>query len=106
MEIEGRPQSLIGPLVGVSATGQALLPVFLVLSKANKGDRCAFLEDGTQEILDGGTSSNSGSDAVHWREKRGRPQKTSLCLLLLGVAITWAPWAKELRTGFLGSVDV
>lgn len=97
----------MGPLVGVSATGQALLPVFLVLSRANQGDRCAFLEDeGTQGMLDGGTSSSSGSDAIHWRGKRGRPRKTSLCLLLLGVAITWAPWAKELRTRFLGSVDV
>lgn len=74
VEMGGRPQSLDGPLVGVSAIGKALLPVFLVLSGANKGDRWALLEDeGTQEMLDGGTSSTPGSDATFCRGKRGRP---------------------------------
>ena len=73
VEIGGQPQSLDGPLVGVSATGKALLLGFLVLSGAKKGDRCAFSEDeSTHEMLDGGTSSSSGNDAMLCRGKRGR----------------------------------
>ena len=73
MEIGGRFQSLDGIFVGVSAVGIALLPVFFVLSGANKGDCAGFFEDeGTQEMLDGGTSSRSGSDALLC-PGRGRP---------------------------------
>lgn len=68
-----RPQSLDGPRVGVSAIGKALLPAFSVLSGAKKSDRCAFLkDDGTQEMLEGGTSSSSATDAILCRGKRGR----------------------------------
>lgn len=73
VETGGRPQSFDGPLVGVSAIGKALLPDFLVQSGAKKGDTCAFLEDeGTQEMLEDGTSSNPGSDADFCCGKRGR----------------------------------
>ena len=45
--------------------GKALRPVFRVLSGAKAGDCGAFLEDeGTQEMLDGGTSSSSGTGTV------------------------------------------
>lgn len=69
-----RPQSLDGPLVGVSAKGKALLLAFLVLSGAKKDDCGAFLEDdGTQEMLEVGASSSSATDAILCRGKDERP---------------------------------
>lgn len=69
-----RPQSLDGPLLGVSAKGKAPLPAFLVLSQARKDDGGALLDDdGTQEMLEVGTSSRSATDAILCRGRDGRP---------------------------------
>ena len=69
-----RPQSLDGLLVGVSAIDKAPLPPFLILSGAKKEDRRALLEDdGTQDMLEVGSSSSSATDAILCRGKDGRP---------------------------------
>lgn len=60
-----RPQSLNGPLVGVSLKGKTPLLAF---------DCGALLEDeGTKEMLEVGTSSTSATDAILCRGKDGWP---------------------------------
>lgn len=106
-EVEGRPTYFNGPLVGVwSMLDVNLLRSFLKLSLTTAEERPGRLlgESMMREMLEGGISSSIGDGATAIaRGRRGRPPKTSLCLVLLGVAIICTPCAKGFRVGFLGS---
>ena len=91
-ELAARRRLLEGPLVGVcSMLGKSLLPSLCVVRSPDVNGTL-LVDEGMRVTLDGGTSSNSSTDAVEFGGgNRGRGANGFPCLLLLGVAVTCTP---------------
>ena len=91
-ELAARRKLLKGPLVGVcSMLGKRLLLSLSVLRSIDVNG-APLADKGMRVTLDGGTSSNSSTDAVAFGGgSRGREANGLICLFLLGVAVTCTP---------------